>query len=326
MREPTGNAGLVSEEVVVGVSTCLLGQRVRHDGGHRRDPFVADMLAPYVRFVAVCPEVEIGLGVPREAIHLLREAGETRLVGVRSGRDHTAAMRAYARRRVAELAALDLSGYIFKANSPSCGLQRVPIDVDGGHGERRGRGLFAATLMEQLPLLPVEEESRLHDAKRRENFLERVFAYRRVQRLFAGPWTAADLVRFHHREQMLLLAHDRSRFLALGWLVARVATISRAEVAQGYTEGFMSALKKVAARSGHVIVLTKAAGFLRGALGASSLREITSVIDDYRDGKVPLSRPVALLRHHVRVQAIESLASQSYLESRPVKLALRDHV
>jgi uncharacterized protein YbgA (DUF1722 family) len=205
-------------------------------------------------------------------------------------------------------------------------MERVPVHVDGGRRESKGRGLFAAALTERLPLLPVEEEGRLQDAKVRENFLERVFGYRRVKRFFAGPWTGMDLIRFHGREQMLLLAHDRSKYMALGRLVAGFAPSSRAAVARGYAEDFMSALEKVATPSRHVKVLTQMTGFLRGAMDVSSLRQVTSLIEDYRSGKVPLTAPVALLRHHLRVQAIEPLASQSYLDPYPRDLAMRDHV
>jgi uncharacterized protein YbgA (DUF1722 family)/uncharacterized protein YbbK (DUF523 family) len=316
----------VSEEILVGVSTCLLGQCVRHDGGHKRDAFLTDTLAPHVRFVPVCPEVELGLGIPREAIQLRRESDETRLVGVKSGRDHTEAMSAFARRKVAELVHLDLCGYIFKKGSPSCGMERVAIHLDDGRKERNGRGLFAATLMERLPLLPVEEEGRLEDAKLRENFIERLFAYRRVKRLFVRRWAAADLVGFHSREKMLLLAHDRSAYAALGRLVARVGTTSRVEVAQGYAEGFTRALQRIATRGRHANVLTHMAGFLKSVVDVASRRELASLIEEYRIGMVPLIVPVTLIRHHVRVQAIDYLARQSYLEPHPRELALRNHV
>jgi uncharacterized protein YbbK (DUF523 family)/uncharacterized protein YbgA (DUF1722 family) len=316
----------MSEEIRVGVSACLLGERVRHDGGHKRDAFVTETLAPYVRFVPVCPEVEMGLGAPREAIHLVRRSGETRLVGVKSDRDHTEAMTSLARRRVAELAALDLSGFIFKKGSPSCGMERVAIHLGDGRKERKGRGLFAAALMERLPQLPVEDEGRLRDARLRENFVERVFGYRRVKTLFARRWTAADLVRFHSREKMLLLAHDRSRYVTLGRLVGGMHGVSRAEIACEYAAGFMSALEKIATRGRHADVLAHMAGFLKRVLDRASRLELASLIEDYRKGAVPLVVPVTLIRHHVRAGAIEYLAGQSYLEPHPRELMLRNHV
>jgi uncharacterized protein YbgA (DUF1722 family) len=245
---------------------------------------------------------------------------------VKSGRDHTEAMSVFSRRKVAELAGLDLCGYILKKGSPSCGMERVAIHLGDGRKERNGRGAFAATLMERLPLLPVEDEGRLQDAKLRENFIERLFAYRRIKKLFARRWSAADLVGFHSREKMLLLAHDRPAYAALGRLVARAGTTPRAEVAHGYAEGFMGALKRLATRGRHANVLAHMAGFLRKAIDGSSRRELVSLIEDYRNGTVPLIVPLTLIRHHVRVHAIEYLARQSYLEPHPRELALRNHV
>lgn len=316
----------MSDEILVGVSTCLLGEHVRHDGGHRRDAFLVDTLAGHLRFVPVCPEVELGLGIPREAIHLLRRGGDTRLVSVKSGRDHTDAMRAFARRRVEELAALDLSGYVLKTSSPSCGMERVALHLGDGRKERKARGLFATALLERLPLLPVEEEGRLQDAKLRENFIERVFAYRRVKTLFASRWTIADLVGFHTREKMLLLAHDRPAYVMLGRLVAGARRGARAETARRYAEGFMTALAKIATRGRHANVLGHMAGFLRGAIDDASRAELTALIEEYRRGMVPLIVPLTLIRHHVRVHAIAYLAGQSYLEPHPRELALRNHV
>jgi uncharacterized protein YbgA (DUF1722 family) len=205
-------------------------------------------------------------------------------------------------------------------------MERVAIHLGDGRKERNGRGLFAATLLERLPLLPVEEEGRLQDAKLRENFIERLFAYDRVKRLFARRWSAADLVGFHSREKMLLLAHDRPAYAALCRLVARAGSIARAKVAHGYAEGFMNAVTKVATRGRHANVLMHMVGFLRKAVDGSSRRELASLIEDYRSGKVPLIVPLTLIRHHVRVHAIEYLAQQSYLEPHPHELALRNHV
>ncbi len=316
-----------SDEIRIGVSSCLLGEAVRYDGGHKRDGFLTETLAPHVRFVPVCPEVELGLGTPREAIHLVADGADgVRLVGVKSARDHTEAMLGFAERRAAELGALDLSGYVFKKSSPSCGMERVAVHLVGGRKERRGRGLFAAALMEHLPLLPVEEEGRLCDAKLRENFIERVFAYRRMKTLFAARWTTAELIRFHSREKMLLLAHDRPAYLALGRLVAGAAGEPRGEVARRYARGFMTALAKIATRGRHVNVLGHMAGFLRGPVAADARREVAEVIADYRKGSVPLIVPITLIRHHVRAHGIEYLAGQSYLEPHPRELALRNHV
>ena len=211
------------DEIRIGVSSCLLGEEVRFDGGHKRDPFITGTLAAFVTFVPVCPEVEIGLGTPRESIRLVRTAGGVRLVAPKSGADHTARMTRYARRRAQELAALDLSGYLFKKDSPSCVVFRVRVHQPGGMPARDGRGLFAAAMVASQPLLPVEEEGRLHDPHLRDNFWERVFGFRRLARLFAGRWRTGGLVRFHTAGKLLLMAHHIESYRALGRLVAGAA-------------------------------------------------------------------------------------------------------
>ncbi len=172
-----------SSQIRIGVASCLLGNEVRYDGGHKRDTFIVGPLARLVTLVPVCPEVEIGLGTPREPVRLVRIGRSVHLLGARSQKDHTEAMVRWAARRVAELERLDLSGYVFKKNSPSCGMERVPVHGARGAAARNGRGLFAAALIERMPLLPVEEEGRLCDPRLRENFIERVFAYRRLKDL-----------------------------------------------------------------------------------------------------------------------------------------------
>ncbi|HSC29080.1 MAG TPA: DUF523 domain-containing protein, partial [Vicinamibacterales bacterium] len=188
----------------IGVSACLLGREVRFDGGHKRDRFLTDVLGPHVEWVSVCPEVEAGMGTPREAVQLVRSPVGLRMVGTRSGTDHTGMMNRWAGERVERLAADDLDGYVLKKDSPSCGMERVKVYGTRGAPERSGRGLFAGVLMTRFPLLPIEEEGRLSDPRLRENFIERAFAYRRLKRFFEGRWTAGGLVRFHTAHKMAL--------------------------------------------------------------------------------------------------------------------------
>ena len=211
-----------SSEIKLGISACLLGEKVRYDGGHKRDAYITDILGAFVTFVPVCPEVELGLGTPRETLRLVRLADEVHLVAQKSGADHTKNMNAYARRKVEELARLDLSGYILKKDSPSCGMERVRVSDENDVPAKTGRGLFATVLLEQMPHLPVEEEGRLQDPRLRENFVERVFACRRLRDFFTSPWKMGDLVRFHTAEKFLLLAHDAAAYEKLGRLVAGV--------------------------------------------------------------------------------------------------------
>jgi uncharacterized protein YbbK (DUF523 family) len=167
----------------VGISACLLGQQVRFDGGHKRDPFLIETLGPYVEWVPVCPEVEMGLGTPREPLKLVRDGSSTRMIATRTGIDHTDAMNAWAAKRLEELARADLDGYVLKSKSPSCGLERVEVfRLNAENGSvRDGQGVFAAALLARLPLLPVEDEDRLSDPRLREKFIERLFAYRRLK-------------------------------------------------------------------------------------------------------------------------------------------------
>jgi uncharacterized protein YbbK (DUF523 family) len=229
----------------IGVSSCLLGNEVRYDGGHKRDAFVVGHLARLVTLVPVCPEVEIGLGTPREPVRLVRIGESVHLVATRSGKDHTEAMARWAARRVAELQRLDLSGCVLKKDSPSCGMERVRVYSAKRAPARNGRGLFAAALTQRMPLLPVEEESRLGDPLWRMNFIERVFAYRRLKELFSPRWRPGDLVQFHTVEKSLLLAHDPAAYRQLGRLVAEAKTLGRDELARRYGERYMRALAKL---------------------------------------------------------------------------------
>jgi len=309
----------------IGISACLLGQNVRYDGGHKKDAFVTGVLARFVSFVAVCPEVELGLGTPRESIRLERDGGLVRLVAPKSGKDHTDAMRRYAERRVAELGALDLSGYILKKDSPSCGLEHVRVHA-GRRTSRTGRGAFAAVILERMPLLPVEEEGRLHHLKLRESFVERVFAYRRLRDLLGGGADVGDLVQFHAREKLLVLAHDPEAYRTLGRLVARARELPRGELADRYAAGYMAALAKLATRGRHANVLQHMAGHVKELATRDERAELSDAIADFRRGLAPLIVPVTLLEHQVRRHGIEDLAGQSYLEPHPRELLLRNHV
>ena len=312
-------------EIRVGVSTCLLGQHVRFDGGHKKDAFVTGPLARFVALVPVCPEVELGMGTPRESVRLVRLGDGVRMVGHRSGTDHTDAMRRWAEGRVRELEGEDLCGYVLKKDSPSCGMERVKVYAKGP-AARTGRGLFAEALMERMPLLPVEEEGRLNDPRLRENFIERVFAYRRLKDLLGSRWTVGDLVRFHTAEKLLLLAHDPAAYRALGRLVAAAKGQPRAEVARGYGQAFMRGLAKLATPGKHANVLQHMAGYFKDLLPLEERRELHEGIADFRRGLVPLVVPLTLLGHHVRRHRVAWLQGQTYLTAHPKELMLRNHV
>ena len=310
----------------IGISACLLGREVRWDGGHKRDRFLTDVLAPFVEWVPVCPELEMGLGVPREPIRLVRREGSVRLVAERSGLDHTASMERLARRRARELRVLELCGYVLKKDSPSCGMERVRVYGERGVPRKDGVGAFAAVLREQLPELPVEEEGRLCDPALRENWIERVFAYRRLRSFFAGRWSVGGLVRFHTAHKLQVLAHAPERYRALGRLVARAPTLDRGELRDRYQTEFMAALAERATRRRHVNVLEHVTGHFRERLDGASRAEVRRLVEDYRAGHVPLVVPITLIRHHVRAQGLSYLEGQVYLDPHPKELMLRNHV
>jgi len=316
--------------VRIGVSSCLLGERVRHDGGHKRDAYLVETLGQLVEWVPVCPEAEVGLGTPREPIRLVRDAGRhdgVRLVS-RSGVRLTGRMRRFARDRLRALAKADLSGYILKKDSPSCGIERVKVwtGEDSRSSERNGRGIFAAELLRQYPNLPVEEEGRLHDPALRENFFERVFAYRRLRSLFSSRWNVGALVQWHTAQKLALMAHSPVRYRELGRLVAEAREIPRAELGRRYEDEFMTAVRTRATRARHTNALMHAMGHFKRRIDEASRDELLAVLEDYRRCLVPRIVPLTLVRHHARRLEVDYLLGQTYLNPHPKELALLNHV
>jgi uncharacterized protein YbgA (DUF1722 family)/uncharacterized protein YbbK (DUF523 family) len=320
-RQPTDDP-----PVRLGVSACLLGQEVRYDGGHKRDGFLTDVLAPFVQWVAVCPEEEAGFGTPREAMRLERQPDGVRLVTVRTRRDVTPPLQAAASRRVRQLATLGLDGYILKKDSPSCGLHKVKVYAPAGAGERTGRGLFAAALMEALPTLPVEDEGRLHDPRLRENFIVRVFAHRRLRLLFGSAPRPRDFIRFHTRHKLLVMAHSPAGYARLGRMVAGMKGRVSQAAANEYAGAFMAALSTMATPGRHANVLQHMAGYFQRLIEDDSRHELAASIEDYRRGLVPLVVPITLILHHARARQVQYLLDQVYLQPHPKELMLRNHV
>jgi uncharacterized protein YbgA (DUF1722 family)/uncharacterized protein YbbK (DUF523 family) len=310
----------------IGISACLLGQEVRFDGGHKHDHYLTDTLGQYLEFVPVCPEVESGMGVPRETIRLTGDPAAPRLVGAHSGKDWTEKMLETARKRVAALQAKDLCGYILKKGSPSCGMERVRVYGKGGMPSRDGRGLYAQVLMREMPLLPVEEEGRLNDPVLRESFIERVFAYRRWRELLAAGATRGTLVDFHARHKLLLLAHSEPHLRRLGPVVAAAKSRRFPEVLDEYGRVFLEALAVHATPKRNANVLQHAAGFFSDQVSAEDRVELQEAIDDHRKGIVPLLVPLALVRHYVRKFNVRYLLDQVFFQPHPKELMLRNHV
>ena len=316
-----------ADRVRLGISACLLGEQVRFDGGHKRHPFLVETLGPYVDWVPVCPEMESGLGAPRESMRLVQADRTLRLVTNKTAVDHTALMRGYARRRVTELGDEALCGFVLKKDSPTCGLERVKVyGGSGGVPVKSGRGLFAAALTDRFPTLPVEEEGRLNDPRLRENFIERIFAYKRLKSLFVPRWSIGDVVRFHTAHKLTLMAHKPEAYQRLGRLVASGKSMVRREFEHRYASEFMTALGTIATARRQVNVLQHMLGYFKTTLDPESRAELLEVIREYGAGYVPLVVPLTLFSHHIRRCEVTYLAQQVYLRPHPVELMLRNHV
>jgi uncharacterized protein YbgA (DUF1722 family)/uncharacterized protein YbbK (DUF523 family) len=300
---------------------------VRYNGGHKRDSFLTDVFGPYVEWVAVCPEVDIGLGVPRPPIRLARIGEGVRLVMPESGEDLTERMVSYAESRAGGLAELGLAGYVLKKDSPSCGMERVKIWTAGGVPSKEGRGLFAEVLMRRLPDLPVEEEGRLNDPLLRESFISRVYVHDRWLEGERQGWTRSALMGFHERHKFLLMSRNQAGMRRLGRLLgeSRPKDGPRA-LAGAYRDGLTAVLRRPATRRGHANVLQHLAGYVSDALDRGDRAELAESIDRYRLGLLPLIVPLTLIRHHVRRLGVEYLRDQVYLEPHPHELMLLNHV
>jgi uncharacterized protein YbgA (DUF1722 family)/uncharacterized protein YbbK (DUF523 family) len=311
----------------LGISACLTGQEVRFDGGHKRNRFLTEVLGDYVEWVPMCPEVEAGLGVPRETFRLSKDpgaAGGVRMIGNRTDRDVTDSVRRAAGRMVRGLDGL--RGFVFKKGSPTCGLHRVRVYDRNRAPSQRGRGLFASALTDRYPLLPVEEEGRLEDARIRENFMTRVFTYDRWVRFVESGPAPADIVRFHTEHKMLLLAHEPQIAGQLGRLVSRAGETELDSLLGEYEDGLMKALSRIASRGRHANVLEHLAGFLKRDLESSDRQELSDIIHKYRKGLLPLVVPLTLLYHHFRHLRDGWVDCQVYLQPYPGELALRSAI
>ncbi|MCU0520939.1 MAG: DUF523 and DUF1722 domain-containing protein [Anaerolineae bacterium] len=317
-----------SPTIRLGVSRCLLGEKVRYDGGHKHDPYVTDVLGQYVdAWVGVCPEVECGLPVPRESMRLVGEPEAPRLVMPRSGADQTERMLSWTAGKLDELAGQGLNGFIFKKDSPSSGAFRVRVYDQNGVPKREGSGLFAGAFLKRFPNLPVEEEGRLHDLPLRENFIERIFAHARWMCLLREAPNPGGLVQFHSAVKLALMAHSPASYQALGRLVAKGGKLPWNELADAYYAGFMEGLSKLATRGRHVNVLQHLMGYLKDDLSSQDKQELLGVFTDYRQGLVPLIVPITLLKHHLARHAVPDWVHiQTYLNPYPKELMLRNHV
>jgi len=314
-----------SEKIPVGISSCLLGQRVRYDGGHKSHSYIMQTLGEYFEFRSFCPELEIGLGVPRKPIRLSRIGSkQIRCIAIdEPEHDLTPALRdcADTQRSWQE----KLCGYILKKDSPSCGMERVKI-WDELMPIREGKGIYADQLMQNFPYLPVEEEGRLGDAVLRENFIQRVFALHRWQRMLAAGLTLASLIEFHARHKLVIMSHDQNEYRSLGQLVAKTTRENLQENATAYLLQFMQALKVRATRGNHVNVLQHIQGYLKTELTADDKQELVQTIDSYRLGMLPLIVPITLLNHYFRRFPDSYIANSWYMRPYPAEMKLQNDI
>jgi uncharacterized protein YbgA (DUF1722 family)/uncharacterized protein YbbK (DUF523 family) len=314
------------EKIPIGISICLLGENVRYNGGHALDRFLRDTLGKYVHYVPVCPEVECGLGIPREAMRLVGDPEQPHLVTSRTGIDHTERMEAWARKRAAELETEEMCGFIFKSDSPSSGMERVKVYDSKGMPRKIGVGLFARIFMEHFPLTPVEEDGRLHDPILRENFIERIFTYRRYREAMTGEKYIGNLVKFHTRNKLLLMAHSSKHLKQMGNLVAQAKHLPPNELIPQYEKLLMEAMSIKPSPAKHINVLHHIMGYFKKNISSDEKRELLEVVDEFRQGLIPLIVPVTLMNHYVRKYDEPYLKEQVYLHPHPLELQLRNHV
>lgn len=314
------------EKIRLGISTCLLGEKVRFDGGHKLDRYLKETLGQYVEYVPVCPEVECGFGVPRESLRLVGDPEKPRLITTRTNRDHTGRMTSWAQKRVEELKKEDLCGYIFKSGSPSSGMERVKVYDENGVPAKVGVGIFARVFMDHFPLLPTEEEGRLQDPGLRENFIERIFALKRWRETLKEKLSLEALIAFHTRNKLLLLAHSPRHHRQMGKLVAAGKSLSLKELYARYQTIFLEALGLKTTNKKHANVLLHMLGYFKGQLSAAEKREMLDLIEQYRLEALPLVVPMTLMNHYVRKYDQAYLQEQTYLQPHPAELHLRNHV
>ena len=315
----------MENRIKIGISTCLLGENVRWNGGHARDRYLTDTLGLYVEYVPVCPEVECGLGVPRETLRLVGHPDNPRLVTSKTNIDHTDRMIQWARNRVKALEKEDLCGFVFKKNSPSSGLFNVPVKNFKGMPQKKGQGMFARVFTEHFPLIPVEEEGRLHDPKLRETFIELIFALKRWREMLLKRKSMVNLVDFHARHKLLIMSHSPSHLRMMGKLVAGGKSLDIKDLFEQYETLLIEALRLKTTLKKNINVLQHVLGYFKKDLSADKKEELIEIFDRYRKEHVPLIVPATLLNHYVRKYKKPYLDQQVYLNPHPIALKLRNH-
>ncbi|MBS9961751.1 DUF523 and DUF1722 domain-containing protein [Vibrio alginolyticus] len=313
----------MESSIKVGISSCVLGERVRFDSGHKVSNFVTKELSPYFDFVSVCPEVGVGMPVPRPTIRLVFNEERVALVETKNPEnDHTDNMLTYSANKVDELQSEQLCGYIVCAKSPTCGMERVKV-YSKNSAAKEGVGLYTQTLMQKMPWLPVEEDGRLNDPVLKENFITRVFCLNDFYDSMDGTPTRGKIIDFHSRYKLTLMAHHPESYRSLGRLVADVANYEIEDFYQEYRLGLMKALTNRASRKNNTNVLMHLQGYFKRSLTKEEKEELATVIHDYRIGMLPLLAPLTLIKHYLNTYPDEYLAKQKFLEPYPQEMRLR---
>jgi len=313
------------EKIKIGISSCLLGEKVRYDAGHQLDRYITDTLGQYFEWVPVCPEVEYGLPVPREPMRLVGDPNSPRLRTIRTGVDHTEGMLKWTEKKLKKLKKEELCGFIFKSRSPSSGIGGVKVYTPSGMPSQRGVGLFGGSFTKKFPIIPVIDDGMLHDPGLRENFIERVFVYKRWQEFIKRGGLVGDLVAFHTEHKLLVLSHSPKHFSALGQLVARAKQYEPDAFNAEYTRLLMEGLRFIATVKKNTNVLLHIAGYFKKQLSSDDKKELLEVIENYHKGYIPLIVPVVLVKHYVRKFNEPYLKKQYYLNPHPLELMLRNH-
>lgn len=314
------------DKIKMGISRCLLGENVRYDGGHQHDRYLTDTLGNYFEYIPVCPEVEYGLPIPREALRLVGKPENARLVTIKTGIDHTDGMLEWAYGKLKELEKENLCGFVFKSKSPSSGMRAVKVYGPSGMPLHKGVGIFAGAFMKQFPILPVEEDGRLHDSALRENFIERVFVYKRWQDLLEKGKTTKNLIDFHTDHKLLVMSHSPKHYSTLGKLVANAKSFKEEDLYREYIKSLMEGIRFISTVKKQTNVLHHIMGYFKKHLSADEKKELLEIIDNYHRQLVPLIVPITLLTHYVRKYGDTYLERQHYLHPHPVELMLRNHV
>jgi uncharacterized protein YbgA (DUF1722 family)/uncharacterized protein YbbK (DUF523 family) len=314
------NTNPSEKKIPIGISSCLLGQEVRFDSGHKHNSYITGTLSQYFEFKAFCPEVYIGLGIPREPIRLIEENDKIQCVGTKTpDLNFTEQLTASADEQKHWHA--KIFGYILKKDSPSCGMERVKV-YKNNQPQRSGQGLYARQLMKNFPNLPVEEEGRLGDPILRENFIKRVFIYERWRELYQTDLSIASLTRFHARHKLILMSHDQDKARELGRKLSEIKSDAIASFALEYEASLMSLLKIKATRKNNVNVLQHIQGYLKNFLDKEDKRELTEVIEQYRLGFLPLIVPITLLKHHFMKHPNDYIGDSYFINPHPKELML----